>query len=187
MNRDKGKSESNKYVNNLITRILLSIIIFFGVIIFRNYSSNNEKLYNKYYVDNNISFSRFTKYYNKYFGKIIPMKENKTSPVFSEKMKYKSLSSRDNHYILKVDTNYLVPVINSGLVVYIGNKDNLCNTIIIEGIDEVDYWYSNITNTNVKLYDYVSKGSMLGTSVNDKLILTFLKKGQYLKYEDVVK
>ena len=72
--------------------------------------------------------------------------------------------------------------LNSGIVVYIGQKEKLGNTVIIQGTDGIDYWYSNIDNLSVNLYDYVEKDIVLGTSINEYIYLTILKDGEYLNY-----
>ena len=181
------ESKTNKYVNNLISRLLISVILFLTIISITNFKSDYRKLFKKIALDRNLSFNKITNTYNKYFGKIIPLKEETEEMVFDEKITYKDIKEENNVYTLKVNKNYLVPVINSGLVVFIGEKDNLGNTVIIQGIDNIDYWYSNVTNLNVKLYDYVSKGSMLGNAIDDNIKLTFIKDNKNLKYEEVVK
>ena len=86
---------------------------------------------------------------------------------------------------LSVDKNYLVNVQESGIVVFIGNKDNYGNVIIVEQVNGIDMWYGNISNTSVKLYDYVKKGDILG-EVNDYLYLVYKKNGNILNYEDYI-
>ena len=60
------------------------------------------------------------------------------------------------------------------------------NTVIIQRIDGVDEWYGNVENVNVKLYDYVKKGSLLGEA-NNNLYLVYKKDGNTLNYEDYLK
>ena len=86
-----------------------------------------------------------------------------------------------------MDTNYLVPVLESGIVLFIGEKENYGNVIIIEGVDGVDIWYGNMKTTSVKLYDYVESGDLLGETLNDNLYLVYSKDGKFLNYEDYLK
>ena len=58
-----------------------------------------------------------------------------------------------------------VSLIQSGIVVYVGEKDNLGNTVIVQGVDGIDVWYSNLGNVNVSLYDYVSNGDIIKTII----------------------
>ena len=71
------------------------------------------------------------------------------------------------------------------MVVFIGNKDNYGNVVIIEQVNGIDMWYGNINNLSVKLYDYVKKGATIG-EVNDYLYLVYKKDGKYLNYEDYI-
>ena len=70
-------------------------------------------------------------------------------------------------YKLLVEDNYLVPAIQSGVVVFIGNKDNIGNVITIEGEDGSTVTYGNIKNTDIKLYEYINKGKYLGETENN--------------------
>ena len=71
------------------------------------------------------------------------------------------------------------------MVVFVGDKENYGNTIIVEDLDGVRYWYGNITTSSLKLYDYIEKGSLIGeTSTN--LYLVFSKDDNYLDYEKYI-
>ncbi len=136
----------------------------------------------------NMSFSKIANVYDRYFGNIVPFEDlmKNDTTVFNEKMTYENIANYKEGYELTVKENYLVPTINSGIVVFIGEKEGFGNTIIIQGIDEIDYWYSNIDNSTVALYDYVEKGEYLGTSKGNKLYLTFKKGTEYLNYDEVL-
>ena len=51
--------------------------------------------------------------------------------------------------------------------------------------DGIDVWYSNIGNIGVQLYDYVSKGTLVG-ECNDSLYLVFKKDGNVLDYKEYI-
>ena len=77
-----------------------------------------------------------------------------------------------------------IQTLNSGIVVFIGEKEHYNNTIIIQGIDGVDIWYGNVTNVSVNLYDYVEKNTLLGSAMEDHIYFVLQKEGQYLDYEE---
>ena len=77
----------------------------------------------------------------------------------------------------------VISFLESGIVVFSGKKDNLGQTVIIQGVDGVDIWYSNLSNTNLTMYDYVEKGSILGEVNNNEIVLTFIENGEYVSYE----
>ena len=102
-----------------------------------------------------------------------------------EELKYKSKEQYEEGVKLKVEKNYLVPILDSGMVVYVGEKENYGDVVIIQQVDGTDVWYSNLGSINVKLYDYVEKGSLIG-EVNNDLYMIFSKDGNYLNYEEYI-
>ena len=181
--------KTRKYVNFLITRFLIAVIIFFAATIAINTTEIGEAFIEEKVLKENISFTGIANLYNKYFGDVLPFEKflKNDQTVFSEEMTYEEITNYKDGYELKVKKNYLVPIVNSGIVVFIGEKEGYGNTVIIQGIDEIDYWYSNVTNLSVSLYDYVSKGNYLGTADGEKIYMTFKKGSDYLEYDEVVK
>lgn len=178
-----------KYLRSLISRILTVIVIFLILAII----SKSNKIYKDIIVNNlyekNISFTKMKKIYNKYLGGIIPLEKisQEITPVFNEKLEYTNESIYYDGVKLEVTNKYLVPIIEEGLVIYIGEKENYGNVIIIEGIDGVDLWYGNIESSPVKLYDYVEKGNYLGTTKDNYLYLACTKDGKFLDYKEHLK
>lgn len=74
----------------------------------------------------------------------------------------------------------------SGLVVFIGEKEGYGNTVIIQQANGIDLWYGNIESVNVKLYDYVETGVLIGTTLNDNLYLVYKKDGEVLDYQNYI-
>ena len=177
-----------KYLKGLISRILITIIFVLGSIIYTNINSDNKKLYKKYVLENSLSFTKINNLYNDLFGEIDFIKKNKenSKPVFNN-ISYTNIENYKNGVKLNVSPNETISVITSGIVVYIGEKEELGNTIIIQGNDGVDIWYSNLTDTNIKVYDYIESGTILGTSNSNEVYLTLLKDGKYMNYEEYIK
>ena len=74
----------------------------------------------------------------------------------------------------------MVPALESGMVIFKGKKEGLGNTIIIEQVNGIEVWYSNITS-NIDIYDYVEKGTLVGEA-DKELYLTFKKNGEMRNY-----
>ena len=168
-------------------KLLISIVITLVILILIKSSSNfKNEFYKKVYSDN-ISFTQLKQVYNKYIGNL-DIFDNvvKTEMVFNEKLIYKSKEKYLDGVKLNVDANYLVPINESGIIVFIGEKEGYNNTVIVQRVDGIDEWYGNIQNVNVKLYDYVSKGELLG-DVNNNLYLVYKKDGNILNYEEYLK
>ena len=101
-------------------------------------------------------------------------------------MTYKKSNSYKDGVALSVDKKYMVPALESGIVVFIGEKEDYGTTVIIDQIDGVEVYYSNITVENLKLYDYVEKGKLIGEVKSDKIYLVFSKDGKYLDYKNYI-
>ena len=80
-----------------------------------------------------------------------------------------------------------MPIIEEGLVVYVGEKENYGNVVIIEDLNGTSIWYGNMETSTVKLYDYVEKGNYLGTTKDNYLYLVYSKEGQFLNYKEHLK
>ena len=178
-----------KYLRSLISRCMLAIILFLILAI----ASKSNKMYKDIIVSNifekNISLAKIKKLYNKYLGGITPLDKviEDNMPVFNEELSYNNSSKYHDGVKLEVDNNYLVPTIEEGMIIFIGEKENYGNVVIIEDIDGKDIWYGNMETTTVKLYDYVEKNSYLGTTKNNTLYLAFQKDGKFLNYEEYLK
>ncbi len=175
-----------KYLKGLITRTLVAVIFVLGSLIYTGISSENKKLYKDVVLENSFSFNKINNLYQSLFGKVDFLKKTNpdTTKVFFNNIQYKNIENYKNGTKLTVGMNETINVITSGIVVYIGEKDDLGNTIIIQGNDGVDIWYSNITDTDIAIYDYIESGSILGTSNSDFIYLTICKDGKYLSYEE---
>lgn len=185
---NKNKNLKKSYFVSFLNKILVCFILVITCLIFMRTNNSFKTFINKNIYVDNISFAYLNNLYNKYLGDILPSYKNEeAAPVFSEKLEYLNYNIYKDGYKLEVSDSYLVPIIQSGIVVFIGNIDGYGEVVIIEGIDSVDIWYGNIKNTGLKLYDYVSKGSYLGEVMNNNLYLVFEKNQGYLKFEDYIK
>ena len=179
---NKNRSSLYGFISKLLITIILTLIT---LILLKSNNKLKTFFYNKVY-DNNISFATINKWYENHFGSSIPFKElveKDTKAVFNNKLEYSKKEKYLDGVKLSVDKNYLVPILESGMVVYIGKKEEYGNTVIVQQVNGVDVWYGNINNPNVKLYDYVEKGKLLGDVKNNNLYLVFKKDGKVLSYE----
>ena len=170
-------------------RVFVCVLLVLALLIFLKYDKNNKQIIYKYLYENNINFATLNNWYQKHFGDILPFQnivKDNTKLVFNEDLVYKDASVYKDGVKLNVDSNYLVPIIESGIVVFIGDKDDYGKTVIIQQVDGVDVWYGNVDNINVSLYDYVSKGEFLAEA-NNSFYMVFQKNGKYIKYQDYLK
>ncbi len=185
--KTKTKPKKNILISILSKLLICFILVMTCLILMKKNPKFKTFMEDKVFKDN-ISFAYINNLYNKYFGKILPSyKMEDTEEVFNEKLEYKNYNIYHDGYKLEVNNKYLVPIIESGIVVFTGEMDNYGNSVIIEGIDGVDIWYGNLDNVSVKMYDYVTKGNFLGETKDSNLYLVFEKNQEYLKFEDYIK
>lgn len=166
-------------INNFLKRTLLAFIMFF----FFCFLFDNNYLSKDIIYDNMIDFSYIRSKSNILLGKLINKKDTFVS---SEKIKYKSIKKYQNSYKLEVGNNYVIKTIENGVVTFIGEKDDLGNTIIINCDDGTNIWYSNLDNISVNLYDYLSKDTIIASSQSNYIYLTFEKDNEYKSYEEYI-
>ncbi len=180
------KMVPSKYLKNLITRSLLSIIVLLlGIIMLK---SNKDFLVDKVFTKN-LEFAKISSFYDKYFGSLVPEIPIKTptETVFKEELTYQSKDDYLNGVKLNVSDNYLIPVLKSGIIVFSGEKEGYENTIIVQGTDGTDIWYGNVSNSDYKLYDYVEEGALLGETNDNTLYIVLQKDGEFLKFDEYFK
>lgn len=184
---DKKKAKNSLYL--FFIKLFVCLILLLSVLVFLKFDKNNKQIVYKYLYNNKISFATLNDWYKKHFGDITPFQDlvkGNTKLVFNDKLVYKDINVYKDGIKLNVDKSYLVPVIESGIVVFVGNKDDYGKTVIIEQTDGVSVWYGNLDNINVSLYDYVTKGEFLA-EVSNSFYMVFQKDGKYIKYEDYLK
>ncbi len=183
INRCKNKQDRKIKINKKwITKLLISIIFLFSSLIYIKISEDNKLFFKEKLFSESLSFTKINNWYTNYFGDIVPI-TNKTEVVFSGSINYTNIEDYYDGQALTVSS--LSPISNliGGVVVFIGEKENYGNTVIIQGNDGYDIWYSNLTNISVNLYDYIENETIIGETVDDKLYLVIKKENEFIKYE----
>jgi len=178
----KKKNRLKRFISKILILVVLFLI---NLIAMKSSTTYRNFIYDKVY-SSNFSFTKIKEFYNKYLGGVEALDGivNNSTPVFNETLAYSNQSIYYDGVKLEVSTSYLVPVIEEGLVVFMGEKENYGDVIIVQGIDGIDIWYGNMANTSVKLYDYVEKGTLLGEVNDNSLYLVYSKDGKILNYQE---
>lgn len=188
-NKKKNESE-NKFLPNFLYSVLIKtlivIVLFLSSMIYIKQSDKNKEKFKNIVYNNSLSFAKIYDVYQKYLGDVIPFKnifKDNTKLVSSEKITYESIEKKDNGYILNVTEEYTLFSLRSGIVIKIEENDEYKNIITIQDKTGLNITYGLLNNVNVKLYDYVEKGEILGIC-DKKLYLEFKKDDKYLSYEE---
>lgn len=193
--KDKKRVESSdtssfsfsKWAYSFVCRSLVCLGFFLILLILSRKNSTLLEEVRSYVYDDTFSFAVVNDWYKKNFGDIFPLKElipNEVS-VFGEKLTYSSVNLYKDGAILSVDKGYLVPVLEDGIVIFVGEKEDYGHTVIVQQTDGVDVWYGGVVE-DVTIYEYVKKGSLLGEAKEEKLYLAFQKDGKFLDYKKYI-
>lgn len=168
---------------SFLYRLLLSIVITLILLIIIKKDNHFKNTFYKQVYEEHLPFIEVNKWYQNLFGTTFPFQKYlNTKPVFKESLSYSKKEKYLDGVRLSVEDTYPVPVIQTGLVVFIGEKEGYGNVVIVEQLDGVDCWYGNLSTMNVKLYDYVEAGALLGVATKD-LFLVYKEEGNVIPYE----
>jgi len=185
MKKRKKDNNNNLFIKRFLIKSMICILLFLAYLIgIKKIENFSSLIYDNVY-SKSISFAKFNSWYDNHFGSLFPIKTVDEVKVFSENISYKSKKDYKDGVLLTVSDNYLVPSINNGIVVFIGDKQEYGKTIIVEDEEGMDIWYSNINILNINMYDYIKKGEYLGEVIDNKLVMIFKKDGKkedYNKY-----
>lgn len=180
INNKRREGRNSKW----FTKFLLSIIIILVSLIVTNFSESIRNTFKEKVLEENINFNKINKMYKKYIGNINNNDETiKVVSNYNDLNNVEKEKKEDGSYEIFVGKSYPVTFLESGIVVFIGDKNNYNDMVIVQGNDGVDIWYSQVVMNNYSLYDYVSKGEILGETNKDTLILNIVKDGKSLEYE----
>lgn len=190
-NKKQPKLNKIKYIKTTIYKSLITIVLVLIILIITKSSDGFKAIIKQNVFDKNFSFAKVNDMYTKYLGSALPFKDLKifkeeTQTTFDEKLSYIETNKYLDGVKLTVEQNYLVPIQESGLVVFSGEKEGYGNIIIIQQVNGIDMWYGNLQNVSVNLYDYVEKGTLLGETIDTNLYLVYQKDGKYLDYKEYI-
>lgn len=182
---DDNKNTLSKFLFTILIKSLIVVLLFLSSMIFIRQNDKNKKMFKEKVYNNSLSFAKIYNLYSKYLGDALPFKDtikDDTKKVSNEKITYSSIKKEGDDYLLVVPSNYTLQSIKSGIVIEVKKDDKYKNRVKIQDKSGVNITYKNLNEVEVKLYDYVEKGEILG-SVSNKLYINFEKDGKYLSYE----
>lgn len=184
---EENKSKKN-YLSCLIKRTLLSACLVLIVLIMCNTFPKFKDTLNKNVINKNYNFAKINSIYQKYLLKIKKDTDKVTQMVNKENtLEYTKETKYLNGVNLNVGLNYPVKALDSGLVVFIGERELTGKTIIIEQSNGIDVIYGNVQTSDIKIYDYVEKDTIIGETLYEDLYLEFQKDGESINYKPYIK
>ena len=175
-NRKINKPKKN-YLKLFLSKLFTVVIFTMIVVIISNLSSPFRSFIIDNVLNNTFDFSKFNKVVNKTTD---IFKGEDTMLVSSEIKKEESEKYLDG-VKYKIGENEKIYLKDSGIVTFIGKKEGYKNTIIVQQSNGFYAWYGNVKES-VKIYDYVEKGSVIGTASNEYYYV-LLKNDKPIDYE----
>lgn len=177
--KNKNGQSSNSFFKKFSLKLVLSIFILFGILSIIKLSPDTKERIQKELFETNLDFSVVSNI----FSKVFPKEESVT--VSNDGIKYKKYSPYLDGVKVSTNEGESINLIDSGIVVFIGNKEGYGNTLIVQQSNGVDVWYGNLDNISVNIYDYVNKNTIIGEA-KDELYLVFQKNGEFLDYKNYI-
>ena len=165
----KNTSKKDSFIKRLFSKLFTILIFTMLVIIISNYSPSFRNFVVNDVLNSTMDFSKFNKLLNKTTN---VFKSNNDLVVSSE------VKSNSSEYLdgvkYKVENGSDITLKDSGIVTFIGKKKGYNNTVIVQQSNGYYAWYGNIKES-IKLYDYVEKGSVIGSSLSDEYYYALFK------------
>lgn len=178
------EKEPQNLLSKTFSKILISIIFILLSCIYIHWDSKNLETYKTTVFESNLTFAKMNQWYHEMFGEILPTVASPTETLASNTPSSLIQEEYLDGYKVKTTAGSPIQAQASGILVYLAEKDGYGNTAIIQGIDGVDIWYGNLVDTNVKLYDYIEAGTILGNAKEEYYYTVFYKDGKKVTYED---
>lgn len=189
VNKMLNNNLKKNYISRLATRILLVLVFVLFVLILNKFNRNLSLEFKNDLFNKSFNFVKVNKISQKVLGKDVFYYQgnNNSMQVLSnnfnsfDKQKYMDAEK------MVVSSNLPIGSISSGVVVFIGDKENYGKTIIIQGLDGYNIWYCNIKDINIKLYDYVESQSLIGSADGQYIYLLIEKNNKFFTYDEYIK
>lgn len=187
VNKTNKVNISRTLILSFLNKSLISGLLLISTLCMIKMYPDTKDIIEKRVYQDNISFAAINQFYQKYFGNIFPVDsllKDSTRMVFNEQLAYQKQEKYLDGVKLTVDKEYLVPVLDSGIVVFVGDKEKYGPTIIVQQVNGIDVWYVGVDSSSIKLYDYVEKGDLLGKALDTTICLVYQKAGEFLDYQE---
>jgi stage IV sporulation protein FA len=175
---DLVEQHGNKIINNsnfLFRSLLSAIIVLVLAIILKSNSPIASHVRNGLtdVYNSEFQFASIQKWYEDRFGspiaflpQIIQKKgtegnENYAVPASGKVLQ--SFKTDGQGILIQTELNQKVEAIKDGTVIFVGEKNQLGNTVIVQHADGSESWYGKLGSINVKYLERVDSKKVLGT------------------------
>jgi stage IV sporulation protein FA len=163
-----------------IFKILASVCLVLIVgILFKNENPTLQKardvVQNSMVTD--FQFAAVSDWYETKFGKplaLLPFMEEETKTnTIEDETQYalpasgriiEDFSQNGQGIMIETGKDSVVDALHEGIITFAGVKEGIGNTVVVQHTDKSETWYGNLSTIEVKLYDFITKGTKLGVA-----------------------
>lgn len=175
------EKQQNKWMEKdwFILRSMIAVAAFFIIaILFQNNSSqlDGARQFVKDSYQQEFNFAAISNWYENQFGRplaLIPrtnevaMGDVESNPEIAYALPAsgqirESFQQNGKGILVETEADAFVEAVRSGVVISIGNQENIGKTIGVKHYDGSESWYGMLEAVEVKLYDHIEAGSLLG-------------------------
>lgn len=178
-----------KIIDRMINHTLISVVLIMLLLLINRFSNSFLGNFKNMLFNRSFNFVKINSLSRKFLGKEFIYSQKKASSVGA--MNEELISGVSHKYYdgekYIVSSNLPIGTIESGVVIFVGDKQHFNNTVIIQGTDNYNIWYGNLRDVNVNLYEYVEKNSLIGMADGNEVYMLIEKDNNYYSYEDYKK
>ncbi|MBN8191123.1 M23 family metallopeptidase [Bacillus sp. NTK074B] len=125
-------------------------------------------------MDTEFQFAAISTWYEDQFGKplaLLPVSNTDKESASTKSAEYarpasgkvvENFKTNGQGIMLQTVLGEDVTAMKGGLIIFAGKKDELGNTVVIQHADRSESWYGNLESVDVKQYEKIEKGSLVG-------------------------
>ncbi|MCF6138092.1 M23 family metallopeptidase [Pseudalkalibacillus berkeleyi] len=180
LNRNSNGGHPLFSSEGFLFRVMAAICLFLVIgIIFKNPSAplGNIQGYVNNAFEEEFQFASVANWYENRFGKPLTLfptdSKNKTADSIGKASNYalpanakvlQSFKDNGKGVLLETGSNTDVSSIKEGFIIFIGEKEQLGKTVVVQHFDGSESWYGKLNKISeeIKLYNYIDAGADLG-------------------------
>ncbi len=153
-------------------KIVFSILLVVGVIsMFQSSTTLSKQVQSivKHTMEREFQFAQVSKWYEERFGTPLTFLNNKI-PSIKNQDEYaipasgkvlENFQTNGQGILIETAVNAKVEAIDEGKVIYVGDKEQIGESVVIQHADGSESWYGALTDISVNIYDSVEKGEVI--------------------------
>ena len=171
-------------------KVMLSVILFLVVAILFKHPSDQLADVRHFVIDSferEFQFAVVSNWYEQQFGKplaLFPVNEQESNderrngatvnqqddyavPASGHMRILESFESNGKGIMIETAPESVIESVKDGYVVFMGEREDIGKTVIIQHDDGSESWYGHLQEIDVALYDYIKSGDPVGKASND--------------------